>query len=189
RRQDREERRRVLHAVAEVSRCRCRAEVEGHQRHCVRCLRARLDAIQRLMRIVAIHERTVELSSATRNSSISFDAMTASVIAVHTDTKREGRPLVGLAFDSVGRYGHGGLLRERFIPRLMGANPDDYTDDNGGIDPHRAWMVMMKDEKPGGHGERSGAVGLLDPSAGAWAPIRTITPTTMAALIHTALGW
>jgi len=44
------------------------------------------------MRIVAIHERTVELSSATRNSSISFDAMTASVIAVHTDTKREGRP-------------------------------------------------------------------------------------------------
>jgi len=114
------------------------------------------------MRIVAIHERTVELSSATRNSSISFDAMTASVIAVHTDTKREGRPMVGLAFDSVGRYGHGGLLRERFIPRLMGANPDDYTDDNGGIDPHRAWMVMMKDEKPGGHGERSGAVGLLD---------------------------
>ena len=114
------------------------------------------------MRIVAIHERTVELSSAVRNSSISFDAMTASVIAVHTDAKKGGRPLVGLAFDSVGRYGHGGLLRERFIPRLMGADPDDYADGNGGIDPHRAWVVMMKDEKPGGHGERSGAVGLLD---------------------------
>ena len=114
------------------------------------------------MRIVAIHERTVELSSAVRNSSISFDAMTASVIAVHTDAKKGGRPLVGLAFDSVGRYGHGGLLRERFIPRLMGADPDDYADGNGGIDPHRAWAVMMKDEKPGGHGERSGAVGLLD---------------------------
>ena len=28
--------------------------------------------------------------------------------------------------------------------------------------PHRAWAVLMKDEKPGGHGERSGAVGLID---------------------------
>jgi hypothetical protein len=93
------------------------------------------------MRIVAIRERTIELSSATRNSSISFDAMTASVIAVHTDASKRGKPLVGLAFDSVGRYGHGGLLRERFIPRLLGADPDDYADDNGGIDPHRAWAV------------------------------------------------
>lgn len=114
------------------------------------------------MRIVAVRERTIELSSATRNSSISFDAMTASVIAVHTDASKDGRPLIGLAFDSVGRYGHGGLLRERFIPRLTAANPDDYADGNGGIDPHRAWAVMMKDEKPGGHGERCGAVGLLD---------------------------
>jgi L-alanine-DL-glutamate epimerase-like enolase superfamily enzyme len=114
------------------------------------------------MRIVGVRERAVELSSATRNSSISFDAMTASVVAVHTDATKEGRPLTGLAFDSVGRYGHGGLLRERFIPRLIAADPDAYDDGSGGIDPHRAWAVMMKDEKPGGHGERSGAVGLLD---------------------------
>ena len=114
------------------------------------------------MRIVAVRERTIELSSATRNSSISFDAMTASVVAVHTDAKKNGKPLIGLAFDSVGRYGHGGLLRERFIPRLLAAGPDAYSDGHGGIDPHRAWSVMMKDEKPGGHGERSGAVGLLD---------------------------
>jgi D(-)-tartrate dehydratase len=114
------------------------------------------------MRIVAVRERTVTLSSATRNSSISFDAMTASVIAVHTDQRKDGRPLVGLAFDSVGRYGHGGLLRERFIPRLLAADPDDYADGNGGIDPQRAWSVLMRDEKPGGHGERCGAVGLLD---------------------------
>jgi L-alanine-DL-glutamate epimerase-like enolase superfamily enzyme len=114
------------------------------------------------MRIVAVRERTVELSSAGRNSSISFDAMTASVIAVHTDASKNGKPLVGLAFDSIGRYGHGGLLRERFIPRLIGADPDDYADGNGGVDPHRAWALLMKDEKPGGHGERSGAVGLID---------------------------
>lgn len=114
------------------------------------------------MRIVAVRERTIELSSATRNSSISFDAMTASVVAVHTEAKKNGKPLVGLAFDSVGRYGHGGLLRERFIPRLLAADPGTYSDGHGGIDPHRAWGVMMKDEKPGGHGERSGAVGMLD---------------------------
>jgi D(-)-tartrate dehydratase len=114
------------------------------------------------MRIVAVRERTVELSSAMRNSSISFDSMTASVIAVHTDAKKDGAPLLGLAFDSVGRYGHGGLLRERFIPRLLAADPDDYADRNGGIDPHRAWTVLMRNEKPGGHGERCGAVGLLD---------------------------
>ena len=114
------------------------------------------------MRITAVRERTIELSSATRNSSIGFDAMTASVIAVHTDARKHGKPLTGLAFDSIGRYGHGGLLRERFIPRLVAADPETYSDGHGGIDPHRAWTVLMKDEKPGGHGERSGAVGLLD---------------------------
>jgi L-alanine-DL-glutamate epimerase-like enolase superfamily enzyme len=114
------------------------------------------------MRIVDVRERTIALSSATRNSSISFDAMTASVIAVHTDATRNGRPLVGLAFDSVGRYGHGALLRERFIPRLLAAAADDYADGHGGIDPHRAWGVLMTNEKPGGHGERCGAVGLVD---------------------------
>lgn len=114
------------------------------------------------MRIVAVRERTIELSSATRNSSIRFDAMTASVIAVHTDASKNGKPLIGLAFDSIGRYGHGGLLRERFIPRLVAADPEDYADGSGGIDPYRAWAVLMKDEKLGGHGERCGAVGLID---------------------------
>jgi L-alanine-DL-glutamate epimerase-like enolase superfamily enzyme len=114
------------------------------------------------MRIVAVRERTVDLASATRNSSISFDAMTASTVAVHTDARKNGQPIVGLAFDSVGRYGHGALLRERFIPRLLAADPDDYADGRGGIDPHRAWAVLMKNEKPAGHGERCGAVGLID---------------------------
>src|SRR5205085_7849980 len=71
----------------------------------------------------------------TRRSSDLFDAMTASVVAVHTDAKKNGRPLVGLAFDSIGRYGHGGLLRERFIPRLVAADPEAYSDGHGGIDP------------------------------------------------------
>jgi D(-)-tartrate dehydratase len=114
------------------------------------------------MRIVAVKEQTIRLGAATRNASISFDAMTASAVALHTDVTKNGKPLVGLAFDSIGRYGHGALLRERFIPRLLAADPDDYSDGNGSIDPARAWTVLMTNEKPGGHGERSGAVGLID---------------------------
>lgn len=114
------------------------------------------------MRIVAINEQTIRLSGTSRNSSIRFDGMTASALAVHTDAKKDGKPLVGLAFDSIGRYGHGALLRERFIPRLIDADPDDYSDGDGGIDPAKAWAVAMRNEKPGGHGERPGAIGLLD---------------------------
>ncbi|MBN9081305.1 MAG: hypothetical protein BGP04_23775 [Rhizobiales bacterium 62-17] len=114
------------------------------------------------MRILAIREKTVALGSASRNSSIGFGGMTASALAIHTDAVRDGRPVVGLAFDSIGRYGHGGLLRERFIPRLAEASSESYSDGSGGIDPHKAWALVMADEKPGGHGERCGAVGLID---------------------------
>lgn len=114
------------------------------------------------MRIVAVNERTIPLSAASRNASISFDAMTASALAIITDVTENGRPLSGIAFDSVGRYGHGGLLRERFIPRLLAADPDDYSDGEGGIDPEKVWTIVMRNEKPGGHGERPGAVGLID---------------------------
>lgn len=114
------------------------------------------------MRIVAIQEHTVALTTAFRNSSISFDGMTASALAIHSDARKNGKPLVGLAFDSIGRYAHGGLLRERFIPRLLNADPGAYADGDGGIDPAKAWALMMANEKPGGHGERPGAVGLLD---------------------------
>jgi L-alanine-DL-glutamate epimerase-like enolase superfamily enzyme len=115
------------------------------------------------MKITAIRETTVALSAPMRNADINFDTMTASAVAVFTDAAVDGRPLVGLGFDSIGRYAHGGLLRERFIPRLLGASPEDYAGDRGdAIDPLRAWAVMMRNEKAGGHGERAGAVGVLD---------------------------
>lgn len=115
-----------------------------------------------MMRITGVTERTIVISSNVRNAGISLDGMTASAIAVHTDAVRDGKPLAGLAFDSIGRYGHGGLLRERFVPRLTAAAAERYSDGCGGIDPHRVWNIVMEDEKPGGHGERSGAVGLID---------------------------
>ena len=115
------------------------------------------------MKITAIRETMVPLSAPMRNADIAFDAMTASAVAIVTDRIVDGRPLVGLGFDSIGRYGHGGLLRERFIPRLLAAKPEDYAAAAGGaIDPLRAWAVMMRNEKAGGHGDRAGAVGVLD---------------------------
>lgn len=114
------------------------------------------------MRITDIRETTVPLSNAIRNASIGFDEMTASAVAIVTDAVRDGRPVVGYGFSSIGRYGHGGLLRERFIPRLAAVTPSDLLDENGTLDPFKAWAVLMRNEKPGGHGERSGAVGVLD---------------------------
>ena len=110
------------------------------------------------MKIAAIRERTVSLASGLRNAGIAYDSMTASAVVVEGEN---GRP-AGLGFDSVGRYGHGALLRERFIPRLLDAAPGDLLDDDGLIDPAAAWRAMMANEKPGGHGERAGAVGVLD---------------------------
>lgn len=89
--------------------------------------------------------------------------MTASAVAVLFDDGPGGKRVAGLGLGSIGRYAHGGLLRERFAPRLMAARPEDVRDPETDIvDPVRAWPVLMRDEKQGGHGERSGAVGVLD---------------------------
>ncbi len=114
------------------------------------------------MRITAIHDIVVPISSAIANAYIDFSTMTASVVAIHTDVVRDGKKVVGFGFNSNGRYAPQGLLRERFIPRLRDAKPETIQDERGLIDPAKAWAAMMKNEKPGGHGERSVAVGVLD---------------------------
>jgi L-alanine-DL-glutamate epimerase-like enolase superfamily enzyme len=114
------------------------------------------------MRILAIRDVVVPIASSIRNAYIDFSQMTASVVAIVTDRKRDGKPVVGFGFNSNGRYAPSGLLRERFIPRLKGAAPETLLDRKGLIDPAKAWTAMMANEKPGGHGERSVAVGVLD---------------------------
>ncbi len=114
------------------------------------------------MRITAITDVVVPIASAISNAYIDFSTMTASVVAVFTDVVCDGRPVVGFGFNSNGRYAPQGLLRERFIPRLAAAKPEDLQDPRGLIDPVKAWHVVMRNEKPGGHGERSVAVGVLD---------------------------
>lgn len=115
------------------------------------------------VRIVDVREVTKPISSPIRNAYIDFTKMTSSLVAVITNVERNGRPVVGYGFNSNGRYGQGGLIRERFRARLLEADPAsllDATKDN--IDPDKAWAAMMMNEKPGGHGERSVAVGTLD---------------------------
>jgi L-alanine-DL-glutamate epimerase-like enolase superfamily enzyme len=114
------------------------------------------------MRIVEIRDIVAPISSAIANAYIDFSTMTTSVLAIVTDCIVDGEPVVGFGFNSNGRYAPQGLLRERFIPRLRDAKPDELLDGSGLIDPAKAWDVMMRNEKPGGHGERSVAVGVLD---------------------------
>ncbi len=114
------------------------------------------------MRIVDVREITQPISSPIRNAYIDFTKMTTSLVAIVTDEIRGGRRVVGYGFNSNGRYGQGGLIRERFAPRLLEADPNSLLDDDGILDPHRAWSALMTNEKPGGHGERSVAVGTLD---------------------------
>ncbi|MBA4007068.1 MAG: mandelate racemase, partial [Delftia sp.] len=115
------------------------------------------------MKIVNILESTRPIKSDIRNAYIDFSKMTLSLVAVVTDVIRDGRPVIGYGFNSNGRYGQGALMRERFIPRVLEAEPASLLDDSGdNLDPHRIWARMMINEKPGGHGERSVAVGTID---------------------------
>ena len=115
------------------------------------------------MRILEIREATKPISSAIRNAYIDFSKMTVSLVAVVTDVVRDGRRVVGYGFNSNGRYGQGGLIRERFAARVTEADPASLLDDSGeNLDPDRVWRTLMMNEKPGGHGERSVAVGTID---------------------------
>lgn len=114
-------------------------------------------------RIVDVREATHPIASSIANAYIDFSKMTCSLVAVVTDVVRDGRRVVGYGFNSNGRYGQGGLVRERFMPRLLEADPASLLDASGeNLDPDKVWATMMKNEKPGGHGERSVAVGTID---------------------------
>jgi D(-)-tartrate dehydratase len=115
------------------------------------------------MRIVDFREVTAPIASPIANAYIDFSRMTCSLVAVVTDVVSNGRTVVGYGFNSNGRYGQGGLIRERFAPRVLEAEPGTLLNDAGdNLDPDRIWRTLMRNEKPGGHGERSVAVGTID---------------------------
>src|SRR3990170_2813316 len=119
-----------------------------------------------MVAVVDVRDIVVPIQSPIRNAYIDFGKMNVSVVAVVTDVVRQGRPVIGFGFNSNGRYAPQGLLRERFIPRLVDAastHPTLLLDDSrANLDPVAIWRLLMSNEKPGGHGERSVAVGVLD---------------------------
>ncbi|MGA0033328.1 MAG: enolase C-terminal domain-like protein [Burkholderiales bacterium] len=115
------------------------------------------------MRIVDIRETAIALNSSLRNAVFDFSEMTTSVVAVITDVIRDGKPVTGFAFNSTGRYACGAQMRARFIPRILKASPESLLEEDGGnLDPEKILACMMQREKPGGHTERSVAIGTIE---------------------------
>ncbi|HEB91403.1 MAG TPA: mandelate racemase [Deltaproteobacteria bacterium] len=115
------------------------------------------------MRILEIRERTVPLEGGVANAVIDFSGHTVSLVAIVCDRKRCGRPIVGYGFNSIGRHGQSGILRDRMIPRLRAADPSSLLDGEGRyLDPAAISSTAMRNEKPGGHGDRAGALGALE---------------------------
>ena len=115
------------------------------------------------MKIIEIQEKTFPINSDIKNAYISFAKMDCSVVAIKTDVKINGENIIGYGFHSNGRYAVGELLKKRFIPRLKEASSKSLINDVGdNFSPEKIWKILMQDEKPGGHGERSTAVGTID---------------------------
>ena len=134
------------------------------------------------MKITEIRELAVPLRSTLRNSVFDFSEMTTSVVAVHTDVIKSGKPIIGYAFNSTGRYACGEQMRSRLIPRIMKADPDSLLDDTGNnFDPAKILACMMQREKPGGHTERSVAIGTIEVAI--WDAVAKIADKPLHALL------
>lgn len=115
------------------------------------------------MRITEVRELSLPLEGNISNAVVNFAEHTVSLVAVITDVVRNGRPLAGIGFNSIGRFAQGGILRDRVIPRVMAAAPDALLDAAGtGFDCAKVLAVASRNEKPGGHGDRAGAIGALE---------------------------
>src|SRR4030095_8284038 len=115
------------------------------------------------MRITDIRETSIALNSTLQNSSCDFSEMPTSVVAVITDVKRDGKPVVGYAFNSTGRYACGAQMRARFIPRILKADAKTLLNEAGdNFDAAKVLAVMLRNEKSGGHSERSIGIGTIE---------------------------
>lgn len=139
------------------------------------------------MQITDIKEARVSIASDIANAYISFARMDVSILAIYTDVKVDGQQVVGYGFNSNGRYAQSGLLRERFLPRLREADSASLLDDTGhNLDPFKVWETVMADEKPGGHGERSVAVGIIDMAV--WDIVAKVENKPLAQLLAERFG-
>ena len=118
------------------------------------------------MRVTDIRHVAVPLTGAVANAVVSFERHTVSLVVIRTDQVRRGRPVYGAAFNSIGRFDQAGILSGRVVPRVLGADPDALLRTDGpGLDPAAVRRVALTDEKPGGHGDRAGAVAAVELAA------------------------
>ncbi len=97
------------------------------------------------------------------NAVVSFSDHDVTLLAVVTDVMRGGRPVTGYAFNSIGRFAQPGILRDRIIPRVIAAAPEELLgEDRSLFCPQRVSAVAMRNEKPGGHGDRAGGGAALE---------------------------
>lgn len=110
--------------------------------------------------LTEIRELAVPLRGSPANSLVNFSGHTVSLVALIG--VQGGKRVAGLAFDSIGRFAQSGILRDRMIPRLLAAPPDTLLDDSGRLDPAAVLACALRDEKPGGHGDRAAAAAALE---------------------------
>lgn len=115
-----------------------------------------------MAKIIELREKTASLRSDIRNAVIGFSQMTVSLVAIVIDCGKKSGNVIGYGFHSNGRYAQGGILRERLFPRLLEASPKEYADELCGINPIKLSEIAMRNEKPGGHGDRAVAAAALD---------------------------
>ncbi|UMA66842.1 mandelate racemase (plasmid) [Roseivivax marinus] len=112
------------------------------------------------MKITAVRQAPLPITSPGANAVVDFAGLTTTAVAIDAETERG--PLTGYGFASIGRWSVGGILDDRLIPRMMDAAPGAHLDADGRLDPVACWRLAMRNEKPGGHGDRAAAMGALD---------------------------
>ena len=113
------------------------------------------------MRIMEIRELAVPLNGQISNSVVNFAEHDVSLVAVISDVVKSGHPVIGYAFNSIGRFAQGGILRDRIIPRILSADSDKISDGLQ-FDCAAIYQHAVRNEKPGGHGDRASAIGALE---------------------------
>ena len=115
------------------------------------------------MKIVEIREKKIGFSTSIRNAVVNFSEVTGSLVIIATDALREGKPVVGLGFNSIGRYAQSEIVMNRLVPRIMASAPEELLNEDGvNFDPEKIFRIMLRNEKPGGHGDRAHAVGAVE---------------------------
>lgn len=114
-------------------------------------------------KITGIHQIAVPLKGDITNAVVNFSAHDVSLVAIVSNVIRQGKPVVGYGFNSIGRFAQPGILVDRMIPRVLQAAPETLlARDETCFDPAALTEAAMKNEKPGGHGDRAGAVAALE---------------------------